>query len=232
MIVLVLDTETTGLAETKIINPDTLNLWPHIVQLSYVLYDVDKNVLLDIHDSIIKVKEGITISEESSKIHGITKDISSMSGIEIELVFAELFYQLKRVDVIVGHNVSFDINIIMVELLRLIYSKNEKIPESELISYKHYLHFITNAKNICCTMKMAKDICKIKTISKLGNEYIKFPKLIETHQYLFNETPNNLHNSLNDIFVTLRCFCKMSYNIDLYEKSNEFKKFANKIGIL
>ena len=80
-------------------------------------------------------------------------------------------------------------------------------------------------------MKMAKDICKIKTISKLGNEYIKFPKLIETHQYLFNETPNNLHNSLNDIFVTLRGFCKMSFNIDLYEKSNEFKKFAKSINL-
>ena len=63
MHILVLDTETTGLADTKIMNPDTLNLWPHIVQLSYVVYDVDKNVLLDIHDSIIKVKDGVTISE-------------------------------------------------------------------------------------------------------------------------------------------------------------------------
>jgi len=231
MIILVLDTETTGLPETKIINPDTLKLWPHIVQLSYIVYDVDKNVLIDIHDSIIKVKDGITISEESSKIHGITKDICSMSGIEIELVFIELFNQLKRADVIVGHNVSFDINIIMVELLRLIYLKKEKMPESELIRYKHYLHFITNAKNISCTMKMAKDICKIKTISKLGNEYIKFPKLIETHQYLFNETPNNLHNALNDIMVTLRCFMQMVYKIDLYNISTDYKKFANSIKL-
>lgn len=231
MIVLVFDTETNGLPETKIINPDTLNLWPHIVQLSYVIYDIDKNILVDVHDSIVKVKDGITISEESSKIHGITNIISNMSGIEIELIFAELFYNLKRVDLIVGHNVSFDINIVMVELLRLIYSGNNKIPESELISYKHYLHFITNAKNVCCTMKMAKDICQIKAISKMGNEYNKFPKLIETHQHLFTEVPNNLHNSLNDILVTLRCFCKIAYGIDLYEKSIEFKKFAKSIKL-
>ena len=48
MIVLVFDTETTGLPETKIINPDTLNLSPNIVQLSYIVYDVSKNkIFLD-----------------------------------------------------------------------------------------------------------------------------------------------------------------------------------------
>jgi len=231
MIVLVFDTETTGLPETKIINPDTLNLWPHIVQLSYVIYDIDKNILVDVNDSIVKVKDGITISEESSKIHRITNEISSMSGVEIELIFAELFYHLKRVDLIVGHNITFDINIVMVELLRLIYSENKKMTESELISYKHYLHFISNAKNVSCTMKMAKDICQIKAISKMGNEYLKFPKLIELHEKLFTETPNNLHNALNDIFVTLRCFCKIAYDIDLYEKSINFKKFAKHINL-
>ena len=231
MIVLVFDTETTGLPETKIINPDTLNLWPHIVQLSYVIYDIDKNILVDINDYIVKVKNGITISEESSKIHGITNEISSMSGLEIELILSELFHHLKRVDLIVGHNITFDINIVMVELLRLIYSENKNMTESELISYKHYLHFISNAKNVCCTMKMAKDIFQIKAISKTGNEYYKFPKLIETHQHLFTETPNNLHNALNDIFVTLRCFCKIAYDIDLYEKSINFKKFVKRINL-
>jgi len=76
-------------------------------------------------------------------------------------------------------------------------------------------------------MKMAKDVCKIKAISKFGKEYIKFPKLIETHEKLFNnETPKNLHNALNDILVTLRCFCKLAYNIDLNEKCESFKNIS------
>lgn len=232
MIVLVFDTETTGLPESKIINPDTLHLWPHIVQLSYIVYDASKNVILNVTDAIVKLPSNVKISEESTKIHGITNEMSREKGIDSEILITELFKYLRTVDLIVGHNVSFDINILMVELLRLIYFNNGLMIQSELISYKHYFHFITNAKNVCCTMKLAKDLCQIKAISKFGNEYNKFPKLIELHEKLFvNQTPKNLHNSLNDIMVTLRCFCQLAFNIDLKEKSNEFIKFAKKIKL-
>jgi hypothetical protein len=40
MRVLVFDTETTGLPQTKILNPDTLHQWPTIVQFSYIIYDL------------------------------------------------------------------------------------------------------------------------------------------------------------------------------------------------
>ena len=43
MRVLVFDTETTGLPKSKFISPDTLNLWPHIVQFSFVIYDTEEN---------------------------------------------------------------------------------------------------------------------------------------------------------------------------------------------
>ena len=93
------------------------------------------------------------------------------------------------------------------------------------------MHFITNAKNVCCTMKLAKDLCQIKAISKLGNEYLKFPKLIELHEKLFTEKPKNLHNSLNDIMVTLRCFCKLAYEVDLYDRSKDYKIMSKKIKL-
>lgn len=41
MIILVFDTETTGLPKTKIISYDTLKLWPYIVQFSYIIFDTD-----------------------------------------------------------------------------------------------------------------------------------------------------------------------------------------------
>lgn len=217
--------------ETKIINPDTLNLWPNIVQLSYIVYDVSKNRILNVVDSIVKLDEKNIISEESTKIHGITNEMSQNSGLEIEILITEMFAYLKRVDLIVGHNISFDINILMVELLRLIYLKKDQMIQSDLIRYKHYLHFITNAKNVCCTMKLAKDLCQIKAISKLGNEYLKFPKLIELHEKLFTEKPKNLHNSLNDIMVTLRCFCKLAYEVDLYDRSKDYKMMSKKIKL-
>jgi DNA polymerase III epsilon subunit-like protein len=231
MIVLVFDTETTGLPQSKIINPDTLNLWPHIVQLSYIIYDVSKNSLVHTNDSIVKLSNDIIIPEESTKIHRITNDISRENGVEIEVLLVELFYHLKRADLIVGHNISFDINIVMVELLRLIYLKKEKIYQSELIEYKNHLHFITNAQNVCCTMKMSRDLCQIKTIDKFGKEYFKYPKLIELHEKLFIEKPNNLHNALNDILVTLRCFIKLAYGIDLIEISGDFRNYSNIIKL-
>jgi len=230
MKILVFDTETTGLPNSKIINPDTLKLWPHIVQFSYVIYDINLNDIVESNDKIVNVND-IIIPEESTKIHGITKDMSNKNGIEIESVLDEFFYHLRSVDLLVGHNVSFDINMVKVELLRIIY-ENKLISEKEIKKYKYNLHYLVNLKNICCTLQESIDFCEIKAINKFGKEYNKFPKLIELHEKLFNSIPNNLHNSFNDILVTLRCYMKLKYDIDLNEKCKTFMEIAKTIKLL
>ena len=232
MRVLVFDTETTGLPKSKIINPDTLNLWPHIVQFSYIIYDTVLNDIVETCDSIVKLEDGITIPEDSTKIHGITDEISKKNGIEIDLILEDFFYHLRNVDLLVGHNVSFDINMIKVELLRIIYENHLNISEDEIKTIKYNLHFLTNYKNICCTLQSSIELCNIKAINKFGKEYVKFPKLLELHQKLFESTPNNLHNSFNDILVTLRCYIKLKYNTDLNEDCNSFKKIAKNLNLL
>jgi DNA polymerase III epsilon subunit-like protein len=231
MRILVFDTETTGLPKSKIMNPDTLNLWPYTVQFSYVIYDTNLNDIVVSSDKIVKLKDGITIPEDSIKIHGITNEISQKNGINIETIINEFFSHLRDVDLLVGHNISFDINMIKVELLRLIYETNS-ISENEVKECKYNLHFLTNYKNICCTLQESIDLCNIKAIDKFGKEYTKFPKLLELHQKLFESVPNNLHNSFNDILVTLRCFMKLKYNIDLNEKCNKFIKISKDIQLL
>ena len=232
MRVLVFDTETTGLPKSKIINPDTLNLWPHIVQFSYIIYDTVLNDIVETCDSIVKLEDGITIPEDSTKIHGITDEISKKNGIDIDLILEDFFYHLRNVDLLVGHNVSFDINMIKVELLRIIYENHLNISEDEIKTIKYNLHFLTNYKNICCTLQSSIELCNIKAINKFGKEYVKFPKLLELHQKLFESTPNNLHNSFNDILVTLRCYIKLRYNTDLNEDCNSFKKISKKLNLL
>jgi DNA polymerase III epsilon subunit-like protein len=231
MRILVFDTETTGLPKSKIMNPDTLNLWPHTVQFSYVIYDTNLNDIIVSSDKIVKLKDGITMPEDSIKIHGITNEISQKNGINIESIINEFFSHLRNVDLLVGHNVSFDINMIKVELLRLIYEA-KFISENEVKECKYNLHFLTNYKNICCTLQESIDLCNIKAIDKFGKEYTKFPKLLELHQKLFESTPNNLHNSFNDILVTLRCFMKLKHDIDLNEKCNKFIKISKDIQLL
>jgi DNA polymerase III epsilon subunit-like protein len=231
MRVLVFDTETTGLPKTKIINPDTFHLWPNIVQLSFVIYDTEKNDIIQAKDYIIKVDETLIINEESTKIHGITNEISRLKGIPIEDALKEFFYYLRNAEKLVGHNVSFDINMIKIELLRIIYLNKVKATKKTISENKSNLHYITNYKNIVCTLQESIELCSIKAIDKYGKSYIKWPKLLELHQKLFESTPNNLHNSFNDILVTLRCFIKMKLGIDLNEECSNFKNIVNTIGL-
>ena len=185
MLVLVFDTETTGLPSSRIISPDTLQLWPHIVQLSYVIYDTENNDIVYSSDSIVKVKESVTITEDSSKFHKITNEISQTKGIKLDKVFDDFFQRLKNVDMIVGHNISFDINMVKVELLRIIYEESN-ISDVRLKECKCDLHLLTNFKNICCTLQDSIKICNIKALDRFGKEYLKYPKLIELHQILFD----------------------------------------------
>jgi DNA polymerase III epsilon subunit-like protein len=224
MKILVFDTETTGLPQSKIINPKMLHMWPYIVQFSYIIYDTNLNDIIYKYDSLIKLKDDIIIPEDSIKIHNITNDMSQKNGLQINIVFDIFFEHLKNVDLLVGHNILFDINMIKIELLRLIYN-NEKI-ENELKNYNKKLYFLTNYKNIYCTLKESIEFCNIKAINKVNKEYLKFPKLIELHEKLFETKPTNLHNSLNDVFVTLRCFIKLKYNIDLKNTCDKFIIFA------
>ena len=232
MRMLVFDTETTGLPGSRIINPDTLKLWPHIVQFSYVIYDTDLNDIVKSSDNIIRVSNEIIISEESSKIHGITSEISKAKGVNIDIVLNDFFDNLRNVDLLIGHNVSFDINMVKVEILRLIYASSLTSSATEIKNYKYNLHFFTNYKNISCTMQESIEFCSIKVNDKSGKEYNKFPKLLELHQKLFESIPNNLHNSFNDILITLRCFMMLKYNIDLNKKCEKFIQISRDIGLL
>jgi DNA polymerase III epsilon subunit-like protein len=232
MKIMVFDTETTGLPQTKFINTDTLHLWPHIVQFSYTIYDTEKNELVDSTDFIIKVSDSVTISSESMKIHKITNEISADKGVEIEKVIREFIDLLTTVDLLVGHNISFDLNMVKVEMMRIIQFNERKVTPRQLRNYKSDLDYLYKYKNIYCTLRESIHLCNIFTVNKYGKKYLKFPKLLELHEKLFDSTPMNLHNSFNDILVTLRCFIKLYYDIDLDTHCPQFSKLIELNQIL
>jgi DNA polymerase III epsilon subunit-like protein len=225
MKILIFDTETTGLPKSKIISEDTLDKWPHIVQFSYLLFDVSENTIVETNDYIIKMKDGIVIPPESIAIHRITNEISENQGVSIEVALKHFFLTLRKVDLLVGHNISFDINMLYIELLRIIYSQTVINP------YKLDLHLITNFKNTYCTMQESFDLCSIKKTNKYGKEYKKFPKLSELHEILFKINPKNLHNSLVDILITLRCFMKLKYEKDILLDCNNYIEIVNNLEL-
>lgn len=226
---LVFDTETTGLPQTKFISPSTLHQWPHIVQFSYIIYDSSLNDIVESKDYIVKLPQSISISDDSTKIHGITNEISATKGVPINEILNEFFYFLRGVDKLIGHNIEFDVNMIKVALLRLINS--DSLTKEQLKIYKYDFHYLTNYKHISCTLKESIQFCNIQLIDKYGKPYLKYPKLVELHEKLFKNSPTNLHNSFNDILVTLRCFMKLKHDIDLNDDCNSFKKYSNLIGL-
>jgi DNA polymerase-3 subunit epsilon len=228
MKIAVFDTETTGLPKSKLINEITLQLWPHIVQFSYIIYDTELQKIIKTVDLVIKIPENINISDEVSDIHGITNFISQTSQHKIEdaLIHFSKDYLNYNIDLIVGHNLSFDINMLKVELMREINSQNNnnlynKRQFSQLLEILNDLN--QDSKEIYCTMQKTIELCNLKTTSKYGKEYLKFPKLNELHMKLFNSSPRNLHNSLNDVLICLRCYYMLEYKVDIIEINSEIK---------
>ena len=118
MKLLIFDTETTGLPLAKTVNKELLDKWPYIVQLSYILYDTDKTKLLGTYDWIIKLPENVQMSDEVINIHGITNEISQTKGFDIRDALEQFISDCKQSDLIVAHNISFDLKMIQAEMLR------------------------------------------------------------------------------------------------------------------
>jgi DNA polymerase-3 subunit epsilon len=228
MRIAVFDTETTGLPKSKIINDLSLALWPHIVQFSYIIYDTELQKIIKTVDLIIRIPENINISDEVSDIHGITNFISQSSQYKIEdaLIHFSKDYLNYNIDLIVGHNLSFDINMLKVELMREINIQHS-LNLSDKRMFSQLLEVLDDLKpespELYCTMQKTIELCNLKSKTKYGKEYVKFPKLNELHMKLFNSQPRNLHNSLNDVLICLRCYYMLEHKVDIIEIDSEIK---------
>lgn len=212
MKILVFDTETTGKID-KYSDLSESERQPHIVQFSYVIYDTDKNNVF-IRDDIIKIPQNIVISPECVQIHGITQEKSQASGVILYYVLRDFYINVKQVDYIIGHNLEFDVKMLIVEFHRLKEESGNDEAYDRIIDYfEKGKQFSTKC---CCTMKNTVDVCKLDNPNKKGEKY-KYPKLSELHKHFFSYEPKNLHNSLFDVIITLRCFYKWIFEKDLRE---------------
>lgn len=179
------DTETTGLPLNWNAPVSDLNNWPRMIQVGYIIYDLEGNHI-ETKEYIIR-PENFEIPEESSNIHGITTDKALAEGIELSIVLNELYQKITSSTIVVAHNISFDEKILGAEFLR----KN--------------LNNVLDIKRKICTMKSSVNYCAIP------NQYgkYKWPKLEELHKKLFNKNFDNAHNALADIQATADCFWKL-----------------------
>lgn len=217
MKVLVFDTETTGLPRdfnTSIL--DTVN-WPYIVQFSYILYDTTTSKIIVKENNIIKIGDDVEITEESIKVHGITKTMCEKSGIDIVKAISDFNTVMRNSDLVIAHNISFDKRVIMVECIR------NKITQSFTINGVKKPEF--------CTMKKSVDLCAIEKVSiKTGKKYFKYPTLSELHKKLFGNIPKGTHDALADVLICLRCYVLIEHKCDINKIGcEEFKILYHKM---
>lgn len=192
--------------------PSIIDRWPSIIQLSYILYDTEQPNNAKIFNKYIDIPDNIVISDGSIQIHHITRDTirdaPSNNRSTIYEALNEFLDDIKKVDVVVGHNVQFDRKMVISELLRL--SKDQHLSQ---------ITDMMDDSNFECTMIKTTPLCqlkqKIEYKDKITGEpkhfyKIKSPKLSEAYQHFFGYAPTgeSLHDALVDVVVCLRVYLK------------------------
>ena len=178
------DTETTGLPRNFKAPVSDLFNWPRLVQLAYLYYDKEGN-LISSRDYIIK-PDGFIIPRDASRIHGITTEVAAAKGRSLQYVLNDFHQLISDAKCLVAHNMNFDEKIIGAEFLR--NGMENPFP----------------SKNKICTMQSTVDFCAIP-----GYYGYKWPRLSELHYKLFKTNFDEAHNAAVDITMTAKCFWEL-----------------------
>lgn len=179
--------------------------WPYIVQLSYILFDSDTNETV-VKDVYIEMHPQFTTPEYLSKAHHITRAAieagQNANRVNIQDALNEFIEFFRNADVVTGHNVAFDMNMLLAECTRT----NLNDIFSELIESKRI-------NKIYCTACKATNVTKIcyPYNCKKNPPIFKTPKLNEAYYRMFGYAPTEtaLHNALIDVVACLRVFYRL-----------------------
>ncbi|MDD3145084.1 MAG: 3'-5' exonuclease [Candidatus Gracilibacteria bacterium] len=183
MKIFVFDTETTGFINKKELD---LEKQPKIIQFAGIIGEIIGNKFIEEKRINILINPKMPIPYASSQVHHIY-DIDVKNAPFIEDVIEDIIGNINGPDIIIGHNIEYDEDMVKLELKRL------------NVEYKY------KPKQKVCTMKSTVDFCKIEGN---GNRF-KYPKLGELHKILFGEYFIGAHDAMVDVEATLRCFVEL-----------------------
>lgn len=183
---IVLDTETAGLPICKgfgnYYDPKEFDKYYNkcrLVELGYIVYEDDVEILR--YENIV-IPVDFTIN--NSNYHHITTEKATLEGHPLTDVLDQLTKDIEGCSLIVGHNINFDIHIVLAEAYR---TKSDKL-----------VGLIKGTKSFC-TMNYGK--------TAMG--FRKVPKLTELYEYLHNEPLKQDHRALSDVLATASCYTKL-----------------------
>jgi DNA polymerase III epsilon subunit-like protein len=187
MMLLFLDTETTGLPKYSATN-NPVEKWPRVVQLAWSLYDSDGT--RESRNSFIIYPTDFSIPMDSARIHGITTDRAKAEGVSLHKVLPQFNADVEKAQTVVAHNLDFDLPIVTTEFVRCRLETH--------LAEKQYF----------CTMKTPQVVSWCKLPAKSGRGY-KWPTLNELHLQLFQEEFTGSHNAGADVEACARCYFEL-----------------------
>jgi DNA polymerase III epsilon subunit-like protein len=175
--IIVIDTETSGL------DPD----FNEILSFSWIIVNAPTWTIMEQRDYYFEWSHIVYVDDDAIAINGLNyKELHKHKLSDRDFVLEEFAIAVQNCDLIVGHNVTFDINF--------------------LIAAKPKLKKILNSIKWMDTMVECTEFCGIRR----GYDY-KFPKLSELSQKLkISLNIDNTHHSLYDAQLTLECFKKIA----------------------
>lgn len=176
------DTETTGFATRW----GDITQQPYIIQFAAIEWEYIDGEFREIVRHDILIKPPISIPFWASQVHGIY-DNHLIDKLSFEHHADAIVKILNRADIVTGHNIEYDEEILGYELERL-GRKGDYAPMKSI-----------------CTMRSSTDYCKLQW---RGFAY-KPPKLSELHRHLFDEWFDGAHNAMVDVEATTRSFVEL-----------------------
>lgn len=203
----VFDTETSGLpykARGKQYDYENLEHFDtsRLISISWLLLDNENKIVSK--DTYFIKPDDFEVSPQSIKIHGLSKEFLLDNGITIHEMLLNLngLFEKFNIELIIAHNVIFDINILKSELYRYDYNITlEKVKSIQTF----------------CTMFKAQPIMKMR----------KWPKLSEAYRFFYNEDITNAHDAEFDTLYCYKVYVKIYEDMNPDSSSMDIKNDIN-----
>lgn len=194
--ILFFDVETNGRPKKEKESPLNIDNWPEVLSICYVLMWSTGEIIKN-EKHILRRTDVFKWSPSARAIHGISKEISLKHGENPGIIYGHFLNALSDADFLVAHNMEFDKNVLVADILRI----------GEVNSLA-----IFNARTQFCTM------------DKLTFYWGKWPRLADLLQHMIEDaepallstTEAKFHDPQFDVFACIYIFFEVMANPDKY----------------
>jgi DNA polymerase-3 subunit epsilon len=194
--ILFYDTETTGLPLWNL--PSEHPEQPRVLQLAALLCDEATGEDLQQMNMII-LPDGWTVPDEVAAIHGITTERAMAEGVAADTVLSLFIDMWTEADMRSGHNESFDMRMLRIELMRHAFYSMQTIGTPP-VPFADYW----KAAPAYCTQGNSVKIINLPPTAKMVAARRKGPKspnLGEDYEFFTGRKLEGAHDAMNDVLA-------------------------------